>query len=75
MLRLTELRLPLDPHFLFNALNGVAEEIPEHPTAALAMLRDVAADADERLEALSEAITRAYFSHVPASQAVGTSGG
>ena len=36
-----ELRLQLDPHFLFNALNGVAEEIPEHPAAALAMLRDL----------------------------------
>ena len=39
------------------------------------MLRDVTTDADERLEALSGAITRAYFSHVPASQAVGTSAG
>ncbi|TCT06668.1 sensor histidine kinase [Aquabacter spiritensis] len=35
------LRLQLDPHFLFNALNGVAEEIPEHPKAALAMMRDL----------------------------------
>jgi two-component system LytT family sensor kinase len=40
---LEELRLQLDPHFLFNALNGVAEEIPEHPKAALAMLRDLTA--------------------------------
>ncbi|MCW5732831.1 MAG: histidine kinase [Enhydrobacter sp.] len=40
---LEELRLQLDPHFLFNALNGVAEEIPEHPEAALAMLRDLTA--------------------------------
>jgi two-component system LytT family sensor kinase len=40
---LEELRLQLDPHFLFNALNGVAEEIPEHPRAALAMLRDLTA--------------------------------
>ena len=40
-IELEELRLQLDPHFLFNALNGVAEEIPEHPTAALAMLRDL----------------------------------
>lgn len=40
---LEELRLQLDPHFLFNALNGVAEEIPEHPQAALAMLRDLTA--------------------------------
>lgn len=37
------LRLQLDPHFLFNALNGVAEEIPEHPDAALAMLTDLTA--------------------------------
>ncbi len=35
------LRLQLDPHFLFNALNGVAEEIPENPEAALAMMRDL----------------------------------
>lgn len=41
--RLEELRLQLDPHFLFNALNGVAEEIPDHPSAALAMLRDLTA--------------------------------
>ncbi len=51
------------------------EQAWRHEGLALAMLRDVAADADERLEALSGAITRAYFSHVPASQAVGTPGG
>lgn len=51
------------------------EQAWRHEGLALAMLRDVAADADARLEALSGAITRAYFSHVPASQAVGTSGG
>lgn len=38
---LQRLRLQLDPHFLFNALNGIGEEIPEHPEAALAMLRDL----------------------------------
>ncbi|WPB87493.1 sensor histidine kinase [Sediminicoccus rosea] len=38
---LQRLRLQLDPHFLFNALNGIGEEIPEHPAAALAMLRDL----------------------------------
>ncbi|MFO1081353.1 MAG: histidine kinase [Reyranellaceae bacterium] len=38
---LEELRLQLDPHFLFNALNGVAEEIPDHPSAAITMLRDL----------------------------------
>jgi hypothetical protein len=36
------------------------------------MLRDMANEGSERLEALSEAITRAYFSHVPAAQAVGS---
>ncbi|WP_431302135.1 sensor histidine kinase [Sediminicoccus sp. BL-A-41-H5] len=38
---LQRLRLQLDPHFLFNALNGIGEEIPENPEAALAMLRDL----------------------------------
>lgn len=35
------LQLQLDPHFLFNTLNGLAEEVPEHPDAALAMIRDL----------------------------------
>jgi LytS/YehU family sensor histidine kinase len=47
---LEELRLQLDPHFLFNALNGVAEEIPEHPAAALTMLRDLTAYLRHSLE-------------------------
>ena len=38
---LQRLRLQLDPHFLFNTLNGIGEEIPGHPDAALAMLRDL----------------------------------
>lgn len=38
-----KLRLQLDPHFLFNALNGVTAEIPRHPEAALVMLRDLTA--------------------------------
>ena len=54
---------------------GGDEKAWRHEGLALAMLRDVAADADEKLEALSEAITRAYFSHLPAAQAVGSSGG
>jgi len=36
-----QLRLQISPHFLFNALNGIAEEVPEHSATALAMLRDL----------------------------------
>jgi uncharacterized circularly permuted ATP-grasp superfamily protein/uncharacterized alpha-E superfamily protein len=73
-------RVPALPDSLEKDLAAVVrqfagdEQAWRHEGLALAMLRDVATDADERLEALSEAITRAYFSHVPASQAVGTSG-
>src|SRR5579871_842143 len=52
---------------------GGEEKSWRHEGLALAMLRDVANEGLERLEALSEAITRAYFSHVPAAQAVGGS--
>lgn len=38
---LERLRLQIDPHFLFNALNGIGEEIPENPDAALGMLRNL----------------------------------
>jgi len=43
-----------------------------HEGLALAVLREIASDAEQQLETLSEAITRAYFSHVPAAQAVGS---
>ena len=43
-----------------------------HEGLALAMLREIAEDAERRLEDISEAITRAYFSHVPVAQAVGS---
>jgi uncharacterized circularly permuted ATP-grasp superfamily protein/uncharacterized alpha-E superfamily protein len=43
-----------------------------HEGLALGVLRELASDGLLRLEELSEAITRAYFSHVPAAQAVGS---
>lgn len=55
-LELEELRLQLDPHFLFNALNGVAEEIPDRPEAALTMLRDLTAYLRHSLEGIHQAI-------------------
>jgi LytS/YehU family sensor histidine kinase len=56
---LEELRLQLDPHFLFNALNGVAEEIPEHPQAALAMLRDLTAYLRHSLTGIHQSVVTA----------------
>lgn len=53
---LQHLRLQLDPHFLFNALNGVAEEIPEHPEAALAMLRDLTAYLRHSLDGIDRTV-------------------
>jgi uncharacterized alpha-E superfamily protein len=49
------------------------EQVWRHEGLALAMLRDIASDTDHKLDQLSEAITRAYFSHVPTAQAVGSS--
>lgn len=53
---LEELRLQLDPHFLFNALNGLAEEIPEHPDAALVMLRDLTAYLRHSLDGINQTV-------------------
>lgn len=53
---------------------GGEEKSWRHEGLALSMLRDVANDAEARLETLSEALTRAYFSHVPTAQAVGFMG-
>lgn len=50
------LRLQLDPHFLFNALNGVAEEIPEDPAAALAMMRDLSAYLRHSLSSIDQPV-------------------
>ncbi|HEY8901781.1 MAG TPA: histidine kinase [Chthoniobacterales bacterium] len=35
------LRAQLDPHFLFNSLNGIASEIPIHPEAAREMVHEL----------------------------------
>lgn len=35
------LRFQLDPHFLFNSLNGILSEIPQHPPAAMEMLSEL----------------------------------
>jgi LytS/YehU family sensor histidine kinase len=35
------LRAQLDPHFLFNSLNGIASEIQNHPDAALEMVHEL----------------------------------
>jgi uncharacterized circularly permuted ATP-grasp superfamily protein/uncharacterized alpha-E superfamily protein len=78
--RVSGVQVPVLPDSLDKDLAAVVrqfggdEQAWRHEGLALAMLRDVVADADSRLEALSEAITRAYFSHVPVSQAVGSSG-
>ncbi len=48
------------------------EQAWRHEGLALAMLRELTEDTERRIEDLSEAITRAYFSHVPAAQAVGS---
>jgi signal transduction histidine kinase len=53
---LEEQRLQLEPHFLFNALNGVAEEIPEHPANALAMLRDLTAYLRHSLDGINRTV-------------------
>jgi two-component system, LytTR family, sensor kinase len=58
---LEELRLQLDPHFLFNALNGVAEEIPEHTAAALAMLRDLTAYLRHSLDSINQTVVTVEF--------------
>lgn len=39
---LDQLRLQLDPHLIFNTLNGIAVEIPDRPDTALGMLHDLA---------------------------------
>ncbi|HZV93456.1 MAG TPA: circularly permuted type 2 ATP-grasp protein, partial [Caldimonas sp.] len=65
---------PLDDE-LARAVALFAGEEKSQEEQALALLRRIATGGQERLEELSEAITRAYFSHVPAAQAVGSMAG
>ena len=69
------LRLQLDPHFMLNALNGIGEEIPDHPDAAIAMLRDLSTFLRRSLTALDEPLatvaaeTEALASYLRVQQA------
>ncbi len=40
-MELQMLRAQLDPHFLFNSLNGIVAEISQHPDTAVEMLREL----------------------------------
>ena len=77
--RVSGVHVPALPESLDHDLNAAVrqfagdEQVWRHEGLALAMLRDIATDTDHKLDQLSEAITRAYFSHVPAAQAVGSS--
>ena len=46
---LSMLRLQLNPHFLFNSLNNIAEEIPDDPETAVGMTRQPFRDHRESL--------------------------
>jgi uncharacterized circularly permuted ATP-grasp superfamily protein/uncharacterized alpha-E superfamily protein len=77
--RASGVHVPLLPPSLDDDLEAAVRQFAgdektwRHEGLALAMLRDVAADTEAKLEKLSEAITRAYFSHVPTAQTVGSS--
>ena len=77
--RASGVRVPSLPATLDHDLNAAVrqfagdEQVWRHEGLALAMLRDIASDVDHQIDQLTEAITRAYFSHVPAAQAVGSS--
>src|SRR5262249_18162645 len=79
LVRVSGVRVPSLPASFASDLDAAVrqfagdEQVWRHEGLALAQLRDMTADADQRLDQLSEAITRAYFSHVPTAQAVGSS--
>jgi uncharacterized alpha-E superfamily protein len=71
--RVPDLLISLDKDLTRAASLFVGDEKAwRHEGLALGVLREIASDGLVRLEELSEAITRAYFSHVPAAQAVGS---
>lgn len=51
------LRSQLDPHFLFNALNGIAAQILTQPAAALKMVRELAGYLRYSLDHRHDAVT------------------
>ena len=77
--RVSGVRVPALPASLDQDLNVAVkqfagdEQVWRHEGLALTLLRDLASETDRQIDVLSEAITRAYFSHVPAAQAVGSS--
>lgn len=56
-LELQLIRFQLDPHFLFNTLNGVAAEIPTHPKIAVNMVNELSTYLKYSLDHRHELIT------------------
>ncbi len=52
------LRSQLDPHFLFNTLNGIVSEIPPHPDTAMEMLGELSSYLRYSLDHRHELLTR-----------------
>jgi len=56
-MKLQLIRFQLDPHFLFNTLNGIAAEIPVHPRQASGMVDELAGYLKYSLEHRREWVT------------------
>ncbi len=52
------LRFQLDPHFLFNTLNGIISEIPSDPDAAIGMISELSSYLKYSLDHRGQMITR-----------------
>jgi sensor histidine kinase YesM len=52
------LRFQLDPHFLFNTLNGIISEIPSDPNAAMEMVSELSSYLKYSLDHRSQLVTR-----------------